>query len=260
MIIKSDQEPSILELIQAVKRERSEDIEEMATEQSPVGEHQSNGQVERAIQSIQGQIRTMLLSLESRYKMKLKEDHPIMAWLVRHAAMLINIIKVGQDGRTAYERRKGRKFNRPLPEIGECIMYLNPKSIGVDKLDPRSEQGIFAGLREESGEIYVMNSKGVIKVRSFSQRVEEERWNQEEFNQAEGTPWEPIPGRAGVEIKARFQFKDLAAEPVIKAPVTRESTTRSLHIAKDNLKKYNLSPGCRGCIAANRGTTAIQHN
>ena len=91
LIVKSDQETSILELIQAVKRERSEDIEEMSTEQSPVGEHQSNGQVERAIQNVQGQIRTMILSLESRYKMKIKMDHPILAWLVKHAAMLISI-------------------------------------------------------------------------------------------------------------------------------------------------------------------------
>ena len=127
-------------------------------------------------------------------------------------------------------------------------------------MDPRWEHGISAGLREESGEIYVMSSKGVIKVRSFSQRVEEELWNQEEFNQAEGITWEPIPGRTGVEIKARFQFKLLAEEPVIKAPVTRESTTRRLYIVKDDIKKYNLTPGCKGCIAANRGTTAIQHN
>ena len=52
LIIKSDQEPSILELIHPVERERSEDIEEVATEQSPAGEHKSNGQVQRAIQNI----------------------------------------------------------------------------------------------------------------------------------------------------------------------------------------------------------------
>ena len=40
MILKSDQEPSIKELLRAVKRERAEDIE-VLMEESPVGEHAS---------------------------------------------------------------------------------------------------------------------------------------------------------------------------------------------------------------------------
>ena len=89
----------------------------------------------------------MLLGLEGRYKSRIREDHPIMPWLVRYSAVLINISKIGDDGRTAYERRKGKKFNRPLPEIGECIYYLNPKSVGKDKLDARWENAISVGLR-----------------------------------------------------------------------------------------------------------------
>ena len=85
----------------------------------------------------------MILAVESRYK--IREDHPIYPWLIRHVAMLINLIKVGADGRTSYERRKGKKFNRPLPEIGECVWYLNPKSVGIDKLDTRWDDGVFAG-------------------------------------------------------------------------------------------------------------------
>ena len=40
--------------------------------------------------------------------------------------------------------------------------------------------------RNWPGEIYATNNTGVVKVRSYSQRAEEERWNQEEHNQAEG--------------------------------------------------------------------------
>ena len=65
MILKSDQEPAILNLLKAVKNERAEDIEIML-EQSPVGEHQSNGEVEITVQLLEGQLRSMKLALESR--------------------------------------------------------------------------------------------------------------------------------------------------------------------------------------------------
>ena len=56
LILKSDQENSILDLLKAAKRERGEFVEIMP-EESPVGDHQSNGAVERAIQTIEAQIR-----------------------------------------------------------------------------------------------------------------------------------------------------------------------------------------------------------
>ena len=63
MTVKSDQEPAILSLKEAAIRERRQDI---TTEESPVGEHASNGVVERAVQAIQGQARTFKLALEAR--------------------------------------------------------------------------------------------------------------------------------------------------------------------------------------------------
>ena len=99
MILKSDQEPAIRELIEAVKRERSEMIE-IQCEESPVGEHKSNKEVESAIQHIQAQFRTMRLGLQSRYRSKIRRDHPIMAWLIMHAAFLRNVCMIGEDGRT----------------------------------------------------------------------------------------------------------------------------------------------------------------
>ena len=95
-----------------------------------------------------------------------------------------------------------------LPEIGECVYCLHPNSVGKDKLDPRWENGIFVGFREESGEIFVMSKEGVIKVRSFNRRMEEERWNQEELNLGQGTPWEPAPGQGRIQIKSRLKIKD----------------------------------------------------
>ena len=116
MVVKSDQEPAILKRIEATARERHQDI---TTEQSPVGEHASNGVAERAVQAIQGQARTFKLALEARTGKSICETSDILPWLIRHAAMTLNIGQRGEDGRSAWERVKGRAYNRDIPDFGE---------------------------------------------------------------------------------------------------------------------------------------------
>jgi hypothetical protein len=57
LILKSDQEQAILALKGAVKRERKED---MTLEEPLVGEHQSNGEIERAVREVQGKNRYLV--------------------------------------------------------------------------------------------------------------------------------------------------------------------------------------------------------
>ena len=52
------------------------------------------------------------MAMETRYKMKIGEEHHILPWLTMSAAMLINICVVGGDGKAGYERRTGEKFKR----------------------------------------------------------------------------------------------------------------------------------------------------
>ena len=56
IILKSDGEPAIIALIQAVQRERHERI---VMEESPVHDSTANGGIENAIQQVQGQIRAI---------------------------------------------------------------------------------------------------------------------------------------------------------------------------------------------------------
>ena len=57
--------------------------------------------------------------------------------------MTLNIGQRGEDGRSAWERVKGKGFNREIPEFGEQVLYLKPESLGVNKLDSRWEPGHF---------------------------------------------------------------------------------------------------------------------
>ena len=75
-------------------------------EESPVGESQSNGEVERVVRTVKGQVRTMKEALDSRYSSRSPSNHPVIAWLSRHAAATVNSYSVGRDGKTSYERIK----------------------------------------------------------------------------------------------------------------------------------------------------------
>ena len=151
--MKSDQEPAIEALLQAVKNERGEEVNienqaELIPEKSPLAESRANGEVERYVQTVQGQVGSSEAALESRYHMKIGESHNVLPWLVMYAAMLIIACKVGDDGKTAYERRRRKKFKRELPEFGEIIWYLRPASAGKDQLDERWGDGVYLGIIE----------------------------------------------------------------------------------------------------------------
>ena len=119
-VIQSDQEPAIIALKEAGKREVDFEVE-LAFEESPVGEHQSNGEIENAINRISGQLRVSKDALESRSrcKCKIERDNPILAWLICHTVASIISFQVGTGGKTAHERLIGRKFRRDVAEYGD---------------------------------------------------------------------------------------------------------------------------------------------
>ena len=100
VILKSDQEPAIMDLINGVIEARAEST---IPENSPVGESQSNGLVERAVRSSKDQIRTLKLALQKRISCRIPPRHSVMAWLVQHAGAVISKYQVNRDGNTAYE-------------------------------------------------------------------------------------------------------------------------------------------------------------
>ena len=118
--IKSDQEPALVDLVRAVKEKRTG---ETFVEHSKVYDSQSNGTVERAIQSVEGLTRTMKMSLERKINKMIPSRHPLMTWLVEHVADVLNKFVVGKDGRTAHERSRGKKYHGEMIEFGRRIPH-----------------------------------------------------------------------------------------------------------------------------------------
>ena len=151
-MLRSDQEPAILALKSEVRR--TSDVE-IVPEMSPVGESQSNGGAERAVRTMKGQFRTLKEALDSRYNDRIPANHAVLSWMPRHAAATVTRYQVGKDGKTAYERLKGKKFRKGVAEFGETVWFLKARSRGTTGLAGRWGEGIWPGIRDESGEAIV---------------------------------------------------------------------------------------------------------
>ena len=120
IIMKSDQEPSIEALRKAVSELRGG----MTTwENSPVGESASNGKVEDAGRRVREYLITLKDQLEMKIGGTIATDADILQWMVRWSAIAISKCKVGLDGKTAYEKLKGRKCRQEILPFGENVWY-----------------------------------------------------------------------------------------------------------------------------------------
>eukprot|EP00973_Karenia_brevis_P054306 7544908-Karenia_brevis.AAC.1 len=79
---------------------------------------------ERAVQEIEGRIRSMLLSLEERLGRDVDAKERIGTFIPAYAAYLYNRLHKGEDGKAAYERVERKKPIVVGVEFGEkSIVY-----------------------------------------------------------------------------------------------------------------------------------------
>ena len=126
--------------------------------------------MENAAKNVQGQFRVLKDALESRVGRRIQGDHPAVPWLVMYAASVINRGRKDQEGFTPYRRWKGREFNKPVAEFGECVHYAPAFSAGRNKFDVRWLDGVWLGIKLESGESIIGTAEGIVKARDFRRK------------------------------------------------------------------------------------------
>ena len=92
-------------------------------EYSPVRYSGSNGVIERRIKEVQGQLRAMKSALDTRVGVDIRGTSNFLPWMVEYASVLINRYLVGKDGKTAYERLRGKKSKMLGFEFGESVHF-----------------------------------------------------------------------------------------------------------------------------------------
>ena len=160
VVIKSDQEHAIKYVIDDVCMARTG--AKTVKVNAPTKVKGSNGVVERAVQSVEGQLRTMKDILDVRYKQVIPAEHCIVTWLVKYVSVLLYKMEIGHDGKTAEQRTRGRKSAVLGLEFGEKVLFKRKiKSNFMEKVLPRWDYGVFLGIKQVSGQLMVMGQDGL---------------------------------------------------------------------------------------------------
>ena len=196
-----------------------------------------------------------MLCVVRRFGREFPGGHPVLPWLVKYSAAMVNRCRRGSDGKTAYELRKGRKFARALPQFVEKILFM---ILGVTKsvvrVEPRWEAGIFFGVSDRSDELYVGTERSMHKLRTLRRREATERVDFTFQNAVSARPWDSRKSAKYV----RVVLPDVSS-PAAMAEAEAIGKTRRLCINKADIMKHGLTEGCLGCRSFAEGKRAQGH-
>ena len=133
--------------------------------ESPVGDSQSNGLAEEAVQVVKGLARTNIAHAEELHGVTIDPTEDAQAWAVEYSAQMYNRNQRGPDGHTPYYRRRKREYKRQLPSWSEKVMYQISKEKKKSTAEQKYAEGIFLALVDRSDEVLVGTPGGVVKTR-----------------------------------------------------------------------------------------------
>ena len=150
----------------------------MILENSPVGESQSNGSVERAIKDVQHQVRKLKLQLEENIGEQLNNESPVWPWLIQYAAQVIHTFKIHkEDTRRSRQRIRADPTTPDIPKFAEHIYFKPAKTVSIPKDEPRWRTGIWLGFIDHTNEHLIGTGKGVLKCRAIRRHDQSEQFN-----------------------------------------------------------------------------------
>ena len=197
-------------------------------------------------------IRTWRSTLEEKWGVRLGAEHVVWPWLVEMVGWLMSRAEVGADGKTGYERSKGKVAKIPGIEFGEGVLWKRRREGGpLGKLTCMWDDGIYLGMKGGTGEIIVGGRKGVWRTRTVRRKTTEERWSRENLELIGGVPWKMTEEKAGdgEELKTEVTVMDKDYQERVRDG-EEEAVPRKVYISREDVV------ACRYC-GERRGSSTV---
>ncbi|CAK0856887.1 unnamed protein product, partial [Prorocentrum cordatum] len=148
--IKTDVEPTIVNLVEEVRKKLNKGIK------------------------LEAKVRTYKLDLEKRYGMKITADAPIWCWLTRYVSWATSTYRPRADRRTSHQAAYGVTYNGETPPFGETALFKTPishtRQITTTSLKHKGEssfvKGIWIGKHKESDDHLFLTPAGWHRART----------------------------------------------------------------------------------------------
>ena len=196
-------------------------------------------------------IRVHKLSFESRIKTRLACGHPLIAWLVEHCADVLNRYNIGADGRTPYQRLKGRKFVGHMLEFGSSVMFRVSGKVLGGVMQERWFPGIWLDKELHTEEHLVMKEDGLV-VRSRAVRENSQNLTMEDYDKLLSTPHDPTG-----TVKAAT-MRTVLLEVHAQEQEMGSYKPRRAKITKNIIDKFGPTVRCTKCRAITRGESGME--
>ncbi len=193
--------------------------------------------------------------------------HSVVPWLVEYASYLLNRMELGHDGKTAYERNKGKSATVLGVEFGEKLVWKKKSGQKMNKINSKWEFGIFVGVRQKSGEIWVATPDGIHKARSVRRIAKQDRWTQDSLEWVRHVPWKrykdqedddgDIPEEKAVDAEPGRERRQDEERTIIVG--TRQVAPRAFYIRKEDAEVHGYTRSCPGCSSWFRGIGRQPH-
>ena len=131
----------------------------------------ANGRVEMAVREV-----NLRISAEQSTSVRIADDRPLLGWLPRFAAQVMNKMRIGKDGKTSDMRRTGQGWRKPTAQFGEKVWFRKIGEDGVSSFASRVTQRIFVGHRDRTGAILCITKNGVVRGKSWTRQTPSDAW------------------------------------------------------------------------------------
>ena len=170
---------------------------ENISQESSVGDHQANGDIESTVRTLTEQMRATRFALESTLGRQLPHDDPILMWLPTFAGDTVARFRKGPDGMTPWEREQGRKWAGDSLEFGERFFMKEAKerASGAVKRDwePRLIEARYLGQYARTGAMTGITADGIVCGRLGCRLLDAGCWDQTCRQDLKGVSWDLRP-------------------------------------------------------------------
>ena len=245
LVIQTDKEYGPIEVVRKIASKREG---KTIIRQTPKKSKQSNAIVERMHQTVEGLMRTHKEVIEVKTGYKVHANAALTSWIVRHAGFLQTRYAKGTDGKTAWERLHGRRYESALLPFGAAVeAKVQDTELERSKFDMRLVSGVWLGRTIESDEHIVGNENGIILTRTVRPKNDEQLWQKDMLAAVGATPWAP---RAGPEPQT---VEPLPGQMPMKGGLMADKSRK----LQDFWQEKGKTAGCQACVSpAQRHHTA----
>ena len=157
--LRCDPENVCLALQQEVARSRARIGVKTLREQSPEGEHASNGGAETAVNTCRLQANVILSAYESGSGLMVSTGHPLHSWATRHSSWLLNRYGPRPGGTAAFENAAGHPCGGKVVQPAQCVLCLCKNAVRPVKGTPKWIEAMWLG-KSGSSDQHICITKG----------------------------------------------------------------------------------------------------